>query len=73
MMRSAKVVHTLERPMKQAHQALSEVCPLCLGRYAAALELVCAGCEAPACPECAAPIAGTPQVLCYACVVPTAH
>jgi hypothetical protein len=58
-------------PARAGHAA--EVCPLCLGRYAAALECICAACEAPSCPECAAPIAGTPEVLCYACHVPTTH
>jgi hypothetical protein len=73
MISSAKVVRTLERKLEEIEQTVSEVCPLCLSRYAAMLECICASCEAPSCPECAAPIAGTHQVLCYACHVPTTH
>jgi hypothetical protein len=71
MINSAKVVPTLGR--QQLEAAVSEACPLCLGRYSTLVDYVCASCEAPSCPECAVPIAGTPQVLCYACHVPTTH
>jgi hypothetical protein len=50
-----------------------EVCPLCLGRYAAALECVCIVCEAPSCPDCAEQLPGTTDVLCFACPTPTRH
>jgi hypothetical protein len=50
-----------------------EVCPLCLARYAAALERVCIVCEAPSCPDCAETLAGTDDVLCFACPSPTRH
>ena len=50
-----------------------EVCPLCLTRYAAALECVCIVCEAPSCPDCAETLAGTDDVLCFACPSPTRH
>ncbi len=73
MISSAKPIRTLEQPLAELEAALSEVCPLCMSRYAAVVECICAACEAPSCPECAAPIAGTPQVLCYACHVPTTH
>ncbi|HEX5660419.1 MAG TPA: hypothetical protein VFX59_24660 [Polyangiales bacterium] len=73
MISSAKVIRTLERQVHELESAGSEVCPLCLSRYAAVVECICAACEAPSCPECAAPIAGTPKVLCSACHVPTTH
>lgn len=50
-----------------------EICPLCLGRYAASAECICVVCEAPSCPDCAELISGTSDALCYACHVPTTH
>jgi hypothetical protein len=50
-----------------------EVCPLCLARYAAAVESICATCEAPSCPDCAELVPGTGEVLCFACHGPTKH
>ncbi|HEY6878713.1 MAG TPA: hypothetical protein VI299_11875 [Polyangiales bacterium] len=73
MISSAKMMRALERQFEELSEAASEVCPLCLGRYAAVVECVCAACEAPSCPECAVPIAGTHEVVCYACHVPTTH
>jgi hypothetical protein len=73
MISSGKVIRTLERKVKELEDVMSEVCPLCLSRYAAVVECICAACEAPSCPECAAPIAGTTKVVCYACHVPTTH
>lgn len=67
---TVEVLSEIEPSRPQEHHHNHEVCPLCLGRYAAALEIICASCEAPSCPECAAPIAGTSEVLCYACHVP---
>lgn len=73
MISSAKTIRALERPLDEVEHVPSEVCPLCLSRYAAMVECICAACEAPSCPECAAPVAGTSEVVCYACHVPTAH
>ena len=50
-----------------------EVCPLCLGRYAASAECICVACEAPSCPDCAESIPGTLDVRCFACHVPITH
>ena len=48
-----------------------EVCPLCLSRYAAAMEQICVSCEAPSCPECVEHVEGT--ALCFACHGPLHH
>ncbi|MDB4990539.1 MAG: hypothetical protein JWN04_5717 [Myxococcaceae bacterium] len=56
-----------------AATANHEVCPLCLARYAAAVECICVACEAPSCPDCAERLPGTQSMLCYACPVPTKH
>jgi hypothetical protein len=50
-----------------------EVCPLCLGRYAAAAECICVSCEAPSCPDCAELLEGSSEPLCFACHGPTRH
>ena len=59
------------------HQARAfcadEVCPLCLGRYAAAAEKICVSCEAPSCPECVEHLKGGSEALCFACHGPTRH
>jgi hypothetical protein len=77
MISSAKMMSQLEatdlEPVAGHAHSSAEVCPLCLGRYAAVVECICAACEAPSCPECAAVISGTSEVLCYACHVPTTH
>jgi hypothetical protein len=55
------------------YQRDDEVCPLCLGRYAASAEVVCVECEAPSCPDCVESIRGSGDALCFACHGPTRH
>jgi hypothetical protein len=50
-----------------------EVCPLCLGRYAASAERICVACEAPSCPDCAEDVEEGPEALCFACHGSTRH
>jgi hypothetical protein len=53
--------------------SVDEVCPLCLGRYAPAVEQICSECEAPSCPDCAEVVPSSGDVLCFACHGPTKH
>jgi hypothetical protein len=64
---------TLTLDCHSAASVRDEVCPLCLGRYAAAVECICDKCEAPSCPDCAEVTPDTDNVVCYACHGPTKH